>query len=120
MAVLYECQGYTSAFWAGMGVFRPSGMVPRWPPRALALRARTGTPLGTGKGRRSLRTQSRGVNSPATCRRRKNVSPGGVGLERLDERPFHMPASTCDRRDIMVSGVCSRLETRAGGRPRHT
>lgn len=37
----------------------PSGMIPRWPPGPLLLRARIGVALGCAKGGRVLRTQSR-------------------------------------------------------------
>ena len=37
----------------------PSGMITRWPPRPLSLRARTGMALDCAKGGRVLRTQSR-------------------------------------------------------------
>ena len=54
-----KCKGAQGASQGAAGVSGPLGMIPRWPRRPVSLCARAGKELGSGKGGRGLRSQSR-------------------------------------------------------------
>ena len=111
-----KCQGWASASLAASGGSGPPSMMPGWPRRPLAQRARSGMSLGSGKGRRGLRTQSRRCHSPATCRRSKSVPGGGAGLHQVKERLVKMSAGHLRPGKGQVSRACFGLESMPAAR----
>ena len=70
-----KCQRSAGASQAADGVSCQSGMIPRWPPPPLSPRARAGVALGSAKGGRGLRAQSR-----RRTQQRLVVEEGGARL----------------------------------------
>ena len=70
-----KCQRAAGASRGASGVSGPSGMIPRWPPPPLSPRARAGVALGSAKGGRGLRAQSR-----RRTQQRLVVEEGGARL----------------------------------------